>query len=44
MVPATLDDVRKLALSLPRSYEAVVGGGVKFRLVNRLLSCDRRDA
>jgi hypothetical protein len=24
MVPVTLDDVRALALSLPRSYEAVV--------------------
>ena len=26
MVPVTLDDVRELALSLPRSYEAVVRG------------------
>ncbi len=28
----TLDDVRALALSLPRSYEAVVRGRVKFRV------------
>jgi hypothetical protein len=28
----TLDDVRALALMLPRSYEAVVGGRVKFRV------------
>jgi hypothetical protein len=28
----TLDDVRELALSLPRSYEAVVRGRVKFRV------------
>jgi hypothetical protein len=28
----TLDDVRPLALSLPRSYEAVVRGRVKFRV------------
>ena len=32
MVPVTLDDVRALALSLPRSYEAVVRGRVKFRV------------
>jgi hypothetical protein len=32
MVPVTLDDVRELALSLPRSYEAVVRGRVKFRV------------
>ena len=31
-VPVTLDDVRELALSLPRSYEAVVRGRVKFRV------------
>jgi hypothetical protein len=31
-VPVTLDDVRDLALSLPRSYEAVVRGRVKFRV------------
>jgi hypothetical protein len=28
----TLDDVRSVALSLPRSYEAVVRGRVKFRV------------
>jgi hypothetical protein len=28
----TLDDVRALALSLPRSYEAFVRGRVKFRV------------
>jgi hypothetical protein len=28
----TLDDVRALALRLPRSYEALVGGRVKFRV------------
>ena len=28
----TLDDVRRLVLSLPRSYEAVVRGRVKFRV------------
>jgi hypothetical protein len=32
MVPVTLDDVRELALGLPRSYEAVVRGRVKFRV------------
>ena len=31
-MPVTLDDVRELALSLPRSYEAVVHGRVKFRV------------
>ena len=31
-MPVTLDDVRKLALSLPRSYETVVRGRVKFRI------------
>jgi hypothetical protein len=31
-VPVTIDDVRELALSLPRSYEAVVRGRVKFRV------------
>ena len=28
----TLDDVRAVALGLPRSYEALVGGRVKFRV------------
>jgi hypothetical protein len=28
----TLDDVQALALRLPRSYEALVGGRVKFRV------------
>ena len=32
MVPVTIDDVRELALSLPRSYEAIVRGRVKFRI------------
>ncbi len=31
-MPVTLDDVRELALILPRSYEAVVRGRVKFRV------------
>jgi hypothetical protein len=31
MVPVTLEDVRKLALSPPRSYEAVVRARVTFR-------------
>ncbi|HEX4489815.1 MAG TPA: MmcQ/YjbR family DNA-binding protein [Acidimicrobiia bacterium] len=30
--PASLDAVRALALTLPRSYEAVVRGRVKFRV------------
>jgi hypothetical protein len=30
--PASLEDVRALALTLPRSYEAVVRGRVKFRV------------
>jgi hypothetical protein len=29
---ATIDDVRALATPLPRSYEVVVGGRVKFRV------------
>ena len=29
---ATLDQARHVALSLPRSYEALVGGRVKFRV------------
>jgi hypothetical protein len=32
MQPATIEAVRELALSLPRSYEAFVGGRVKFRV------------
>ena len=28
----TAEDVRRVALSLPRSYEALVGDGVKFRV------------
>jgi hypothetical protein len=31
-VTVTLDSVRELALTLPRSYEAVVRGRVKFRV------------
>jgi hypothetical protein len=31
-VPVTVDHVRELALTLPRSYEAVVGGRVKVRV------------
>jgi len=31
-VPVTIDDVRELALSLPRSYEALVRDRVKFRV------------
>ena len=30
--PVTIDDVRKLAASLPRSYEALVRDRVKFRV------------
>jgi len=29
---ASIDGVREVALSLPRSYEAVVGGRIKFRV------------
>jgi hypothetical protein len=28
----TIDDVRRFAVTLPRSYEALVGGRVKFRV------------
>ncbi len=28
----TVDDVRRFAMTLPRSYEALVGGRVKFRV------------
>jgi len=31
-MPVTIDDVRALALSLPRSYEALVRDRVKFRV------------
>ena len=31
-MPVTVDDVRALASSLPRSYEAYVRGNVKFRI------------
>ena len=31
-MPVTIDDVRELALSLPRSYEALVRDRVKFRV------------
>lgn len=31
-MPTTLDDVRELALTLPRSYEVFVRGRVKFRV------------
>ena len=31
-MPVTLDDVRELALTLPRSYEVFVRGRVKFRV------------
>ncbi len=31
-MPVTLEDVRELALSLSRSYEALVRGRVKFRI------------
>jgi hypothetical protein len=31
-VPVTVDEIRELAGSLPRSYEAVVRGRVKFRI------------
>jgi hypothetical protein len=31
-LPAGLDDVRRIALRLPRAYEAVVRDSVKFRV------------
>jgi hypothetical protein len=31
-VPVTVDEIRELAASLPRSYEAIVRGRVKFRI------------
>jgi hypothetical protein len=31
-VPVTVDQIRELAGSLPRSYEAIVRGRVKFRI------------
>jgi hypothetical protein len=31
-VPVTVDEIRELAASLPRSYEVVVRGRVKFRI------------
>jgi hypothetical protein len=31
-MPVTVDEIRALAASLPRSYEAVVRGRVKFRI------------
>jgi hypothetical protein len=31
-VPVTIDDVRAIARELPRSYEVLVGGRVKFRV------------
>ena len=31
-MPVTVDEVRELAASLPRSYEAIVRGRVKFRI------------
>jgi hypothetical protein len=31
-MPVTVDEIRELAASLPRSYEAIVRGRVKFRI------------
>ena len=31
-MPVTIDQIRELAASLPRSYEAIVRGRVKFRI------------
>jgi hypothetical protein len=31
-MPVTVDEIRELATSLPRSYEAIVRGRVKFRV------------
>lgn len=31
-MPVTVDEIRELAASLPRSYEAIVRGRVKFRV------------
>jgi hypothetical protein len=38
-----MDEARRVALSLPRSYEALVGGRIKFRnesIVNLTFSAD----
>ena len=42
-MPVTADDVRALATSLPRSYEALVRGQVKFR-IGQIVYLARRDA
>lgn len=40
----TIDDVRALATTLPRSYEALVGGRVKFRVGRIVYLSFSRDA
>jgi hypothetical protein len=41
---ATIDDVRRFAMTLPRSYEALVGGRVKFRVGRIVYLSFSRDA
>jgi hypothetical protein len=43
-VPVTIDDVRALASRLPRSYEALVRGRVKFRVGRIVYLAFSRDA
>jgi hypothetical protein len=40
---ATIDDVRRIALDLPRAYEAVVGDRVKFRVGRLVFASLSRD-
>ena len=42
-VPATVDDVRETALSLPRAYEALVRDRVKFRVGKIVFAALSRD-
>jgi hypothetical protein len=42
-VPATVDDVRAIALSLPRAYEALVRGQVKYRVGRIVFAAVSRD-
>jgi hypothetical protein len=44
MKPATIEAVRELALTLPRSYEAFVSGRVKFRVGRIVYLAFSRDA
>jgi hypothetical protein len=40
---ATIDDVRRIALDLPRAYEALVGDRVKFRVGRLVFASVSRD-